>query len=1103
MQRAADVPPPIVSTLTALARSSAAQLRVGGCDLPIDLSELPVERIASQLANRGVFSTNTLIERICSGIDIAAEAEALEVEVTQLAALYQRVLDTADPELLENVRRDLEHPRGLGQINIHDDDYERLRELWGINEIREVTRKEIGTWLKPELIPLLIPKGPLRAVDHRPFLGDARNQGGRPTCTAFGSTSVAEALEFFRDPRGGPRDFAEQLIFWYSKSGQLYTGGGYGCAAALRHHSEYGNCEEFFAPYNTRQLPTNHGQTPISDQAMDRAQFYRTGAVVAIPARDVEALKDVLRSGRCAGIIHDATDWNTTTGTYTMPDPLDSKGIGGNHCTSIIGFIDRDDLPESFEGGYFIQRNSWGGAGSPWHEMGPEYGGHLLMPYGWYRRYTHSAYTLEDKPGEPGHSEEWLAEFYENRDLQGAPVARATGQIQVLFLTIDVTRPVPQTVDEVDFDWGTGSALRYTLAPFGSVDLLPTNDFSARFTKVKRLRNGWYRFRLRGDDGVRLWVDDTLVINAWKNQAETEYVADHYVCGGDHVLRVEYYEASGRASVELDIEALPFHYDLFANDTLAGAPAATFDDTLTKLEWRHAPPVVGAPNGRFSLRGTGTLHFAGGEYRFHALHSGGCRIYLDNALVLDDWSGTNPTGPATTVSEGTHEVRVEFAHSDLPPAPGVKGYYRAALDFGWSRDWQASFYHDTVRENLPDGNEPDRPYRVWRTLTLTDSPEFERSYDVSHIGSGHYSSTTTDDRVSLGFHDANAFTADLPGGPDLSGNYRSAWFRRRVFLAEAGYYKVAFTGGAASRVVVSGKEVMEDHVGSTPRTERDIYLEAGVHDVAIEWSVSKWSKSLSFTLEPVVWAVTYYSDKTLGSSAGSATLDSVDRALAERPASVGSTNYSLRAKRNVYLPLGRYRFQVRGDDGVRLKINGITRIDGWTNQGLTPYDYELEHPGGTLGLEIEYYQDGGGSGLGFEFRQVGYFGEYYRGTTLQAPAAGATLDRNVPVAYRHEDSIDFDWGAGNRLDRVGANDFSARFRGQVSLPVGRWRMDLTGDDGIRLYVDGRLLIDEWHPQSATTHNRMIDLVGREHEIVVEYFERGGSAVCKLEYVRLY
>src|SRR5205807_1252852 len=222
------------------------------------------------------------------------------------------------------------------------------------------------------------------------------------------------------------------------------------------------------------------------------------------------------------------------------------------------------------------------------------------------------------------------------------------------------------------------------------LDIGPSDHFSARWTQIRRFREGWCRFRLTGDDGVRLWVDDRLVINAWKPEAATEHVAEHYLEGGDHVLRVEYFERTGAATVSLHVDPVIFHFELFPNDNLTG-PSTTLDDTLTDLEWRHAPPVWDVLNtGVFSLRATGRKHFEAGRYTFNAVHTGGCRIWVDGNLVLDAWSTAGAVaGPVVSLSEGGHDVRVEFRHTGRVPAVGSHSYYRAALRFGWAdEEWR-------------------------------------------------------------------------------------------------------------------------------------------------------------------------------------------------------------------------------------------------------------------------------------------------------------------------------------------------------------------------------------------------------------------------------
>jgi hypothetical protein len=51
------------------------------------------------------------------------------------------------------------------------------------------------------------------------------------------------------------------------------------------------------------------------------------------------------------------------------------------------------------------------------------------------------------------------------------------------------------------------------------------------------------------DDGVRVYVDNTLVIDAWRVQAATSYFGDIYLSEGYHQIRVEYFEETGVAAI--------------------------------------------------------------------------------------------------------------------------------------------------------------------------------------------------------------------------------------------------------------------------------------------------------------------------------------------------------------------------------------------------------------------------------------------------------------------------------------------------------------------------------------------------------------------------
>jgi hypothetical protein len=84
---------------------------------------------------------------------------------------------------------------------------------------------------------------------------------------------------------------------------------------------------------------------------------------------------------------------------------------------------------------------------------------------------------------------------------------------------------------------------------------------------------------------------------------------------------------------------------------------------------------------------------------------------------------------------------------------------------------------------------------------------------------------------------------------------------------------------------------------------------------------------------------------------------------------------------------------------------------------------------------------------------------------------------------------------------IGADTFSVRWSGSVVPRYSQtYTFSTTSDDGVRLWVDGVLLVDEW-----TRHSRQVDsgtialTAGRSVPIVMEYFEGGWDAVAELRW----
>ncbi|WP_293915040.1 PA14 domain-containing protein [Deinococcus sp.] len=112
-----------------------------------------------------------------------------------------------------------------------------------------------------------------------------------------------------------------------------------------------------------------------------------------------------------------------------------------------------------------------------------------------------------------------------------------------------------------------------------------------------------------------------------------------------------------------------------------------------------------------------------------------------------------------------------------------------------------------------------------------------------------------------------------------------------------------------------------------------------------------------------------------------------------------------------------------------------------------------------------------------------------------------TIDLSGPAKRRTDPTVNFDWGDGSPLSGIRNDQFSARYVGEVRAPTsGKYTFYVTADDGMRLDVGGKRLIDDFTDHPATTRSGQIRLVaGKRAKINLEYYENGGQASLKLEW----
>ena len=116
--------------------------------------------------------------------------------------------------------------------------------------------------------------------------------------------------------------------------------------------------------------------------------------------------------------------------------------------------------------------------------------------------------------------------------------------------------------------------------------------------------------------------------------------------------------------------------------------------------------------------------------------------------------------------------------------------------------------------------------------------------------------------------------------------------------------------------------------------------------------------------------------------------------------------------------------------------------------------------------------------------------EYFNNTSLTG----------TPALTRCESAIDHSWGTGSPDPGVNADNFSARWTAGVDFAPGDYTFTATADDGIRVYVDGNLLIDHWQDQaSPATFTAPTTLRAGVHEVRVEYYKGTGEAVAQVSW----
>jgi hypothetical protein len=246
-------------------------------------------------------------------------------------------------------------------------------------------------------------------------------------------------------------------------------------------------------------------------------------------------------------------------------------------------------------------------------------------------------------PGGPQSCPQYKAEYWNNRTLSGSPT-------------------VTRCESTINYDWGGGN-------PVSGIN---QDNFSVRWTGEYNFAAGNTRFTGTADDGLRVWVDNNLLIDRWIDQGPTTYTADRNLSAGNHTVKMEYYENGGGAVARLSWSAVPgtpqscpngqYMAEYWNNRTFSGNPSVTRCETSISYDWGGSSPVNGIGSDNFSVRWTGRHSFPAGNTRFIATADDGVRVWLDSTQIINAWRDQGPTEYAAdyNVSAGLHTVKMEY-----------------------------------------------------------------------------------------------------------------------------------------------------------------------------------------------------------------------------------------------------------------------------------------------------------------------------------------------------------------------------------------------------------------------------------------------------------
>lgn len=658
----------------------------------------------------------------------------------------------------------------------------------------------------------------------------------------------------------------------------------------------------------------------------------------------------------------------------------------------------------------------------------------------------------------------WIGYFYNNTERKGSPE--------------DALIYSPTGGKDLSFNNGYNKP---------NVKNIGKDNFSMKLFTYKNLEAGQYVINLKSDNGVEVYIDDKQVMKKAKTGEENILVnISNGAQGTVHSIRIEYVKKTGGSYLDFSIN--PLNEEISADNWMAayynntnltgtgnvfGGKSSSSKINRIFYNWGN-----GAPNNKTNSNNFSASYYkllGKTDYFVHTIADDGISVSLNGKSLFDRWSsssGAETKGLITGLQSSGSVLKVNYLEKSN------KAFVSAdALPFG---QWVGYYYANESLKGLPANKQIIKGDQ-------NGAFSFDIGYNapISGVPKNNYTAKfVTAMKLTAGEYMINSIADD----------------GIRVYVDDKLVLDRWGKGNSAKDVV---KFTVSDFQNQDASTKN-------VHWIKVEYLEKGGKSKLDFNLKPLdqsltttSWLNIFYPNKNasgngklLGATSTIQNNWGKNSPMAGIPANGFSASFLKKIAGNQD-----YFVSTFADDGVRVKVDGNTVLNRWKNSSGT-YDKALitnlnanQHT-----IQTDYYDNNGNANVFADVQSLGNWIAYYYNNKN---VSGVPVTSNV-INNSNSMTLTQNYGKNAPAAKVNKEEFSARYVTAKKLDAGEYVIRGLSDDGIRVYIDGQLVIDQWekgtYREKATKVKISDTNSGNIHWLEVQYFDNKNTAKFQMSLI---